>query len=571
MKTKISLCLVALSFALLLVCATACSQGPSGPKPCDPVESATHVKVFLNDKTDMADHNIYESPDKIEVNVTVSNGSSFPVEKMSGTLSIFTKAGDLICSLQTPSSGWSGIKNMESQQFTLTAKDLPTAMVNELYYTHITELTATFEISSISFRDYDSYGDYQIYQAHETPPKHTVEIRPSHTGSFPDIERDFRLAAKIFANGGYGQALTLFEKIPENSSFRYKSTLYENRCRGYLNDYSRHKIYEEVQIHLLEERYAEAYTALKSIKSYLDADALLTSTYEKCMEQTKTLAKSGKYTEALTVLDALEIDKESDLYKAYAYASVGDIQEAMEKGLTIVFLPEGMENIPDGYFEGQDKLEMVALPSTTKTIGKNAFKGCTNLTEIHLPTHVKTIGESAFEGCTSLPSIKLPYELETVGSSAFRGCTALNRVDTNYSATPALTTVGSYAFANCVNLIFFQPFDSVKIIGEGAFENCSSLNSITLSNSLSVLSAKVFKGCTSLSVITIPKNVTTIGAACFAGCTSLRSVIFEDPSHQWTVTSRPDGAGFSVSDHQEMAKFLSSQAGYCDAEWRVKN
>lgn len=569
MKLKLSLCMLALSFALLLVCTTACNSSHSGPKPCDPVESATLVKVAVTKLTDVANHNIYDVPKKVELAATVTNGSSFPVDKMTGTLSLFTQTGDLICSLQTPSSGWTDIKNGESESFVLIAKGLPSAMMNELYYTHAEDLTATFEISSISFRQYDSYGDYKVIPAHETPPKHTATVSLTHTDSIYTDERDFRLAAKKFANGDYGQALTLFEKIPEDSNWRYKSTLYENRCRGYLNDYARHKIYEEAQVHLLEGRYPEAYTAFKSIKSYLDTEMHLASAYGECMEQTQILAKSGKYTEALTIFDVLEIDKESDRYKAYAYASVGNFHEALAKGLTVVVLPEGMDTIPDGYFEGQDKLQTVVISSTTQKIGKNAFKGCSKLKEIHLPNHVKAIGDSAFEGCTSLPTINFPYELETVGSSAFRGCTALTRIDTNYSASPALTAIGSYAFADCVNLTVLNPLYTVKTIGEGAFENCSSLNSITLSNSLSVLSAKAFKGCSSLYDISIPENVTTIGAECFAGCTSLRTVTFEKQS-QWTSSSRPDGVGFSVSDSQEMARFLTSEAGYCDAEWTQK-
>ena len=92
----------------------------------------------------------------------------------------------------------------------------------------------------------------------------------------------------------------------------------------------------------------------------------------------------------------------------------------------------------------------------------------------------------------------------------------------NFNST--LTSLGSYAFANCTGLTSVTIPNSVTSIGSGAFYHCSGLTSVTIPNSLTALADYVFSSCTSLTSVTIPNSVTSIGSDAFSYCSGLTSV-----------------------------------------------
>ena len=84
-----------------------------------------------------------------------------------------------------------------------------------------------------------------------------------------------------------------------------------------------------------------------------------------------------------------------------------------------------------------------------------------------------------------------------------------------------VTTIGKYAFEDCLNLTGITIPDSVTTIGEGAFYLCRYLTGITIPNSVTTIGKMAFTSCSSLTNITIPDSVTTIGEAAFGECTNL--------------------------------------------------
>ena len=88
-----------------------------------------------------------------------------------------------------------------------------------------------------------------------------------------------------------------------------------------------------------------------------------------------------------------------------------------------------------------------------------------------------------------------------------------------------VTTIGSYAFYNCISLTSVSIPNSVTSIGNNAFENCYNLTSVTIPNSVTTICGNAFKYCSSLSSVTIPNSVTSIGESAFSYCKSLTSVI----------------------------------------------
>ncbi len=91
-----------------------------------------------------------------------------------------------------------------------------------------------------------------------------------------------------------------------------------------------------------------------------------------------------------------------------------------------------------------------------------------------------------------------------------------------------VTSVGEYAFYNCISLTTVTIPDTMIIFGNGAFQKCTSLTSVTIPDNVTTIGGYAFSGCTSLTSVTIPDNVTTIGISAFSGCTSLTSVTIPD-------------------------------------------
>ena len=141
-------------------------------------------------------------------------------------------------------------------------------------------------------------------------------------------------------------------------------------------------------------------------------------------------------------------------------------------------IPEGVERIESGAFQGCENLIKVTIAKTISSFGMSPFVGCKALKEIiwdaeqcedfrefqsplasldkqlisiefgahvrHIPANlclclhkltkvaipcgVVSIGESAFCGCTELQSISLPQSVSAIGNYAFRDCPNLSTI-----------------------------------------------------------------------------------------------------------------------------------------------
>lgn len=65
---------------------------------------------------------------------------------------------------------------------------------------------------------------------------------------------------------------------------------------------------------------------------------------------------------------------------------------------------------------------------------------------------------------------------------------------------------------------------SVTSIGNWAFYNCIRLTSITIPNSATIIGSNAFSGCSGLDSIEIPDSVVSIGVGAFEGCSGLTSI-----------------------------------------------
>ena len=133
---------------------------------------------------------------------------------------------------------------------------------------------------------------------------------------------------------------------------------------------------------------------------------------------------------------------------------------------------------------------------------------------------VTSIGQFAFSDCISLTSVRIPSSVTTIGNAAFYGCSSL----TSVNLPSSVTRIGNAAFYNCPKLDAVVIPSGVTSLSYSLFYGCTGLTSVSIPNSVTSIGEAAFEGCSSLAAVTIPESVTSIGEAAFEWCTSLTSV-----------------------------------------------
>ena len=89
---------------------------------------------------------------------------------------------------------------------------------------------------------------------------------------------------------------------------------------------------------------------------------------------------------------------------------------------------------------------------------------------------------------------------------------------------PGTTSIGGFAFAECLSLRHIIIPDSVTSIGDYAFQNCTSLASIIVPDSVRYIDIQPFYGCSSL----IEATTGVCSSGIFYYCDNLAKVTFSD-------------------------------------------
>ena len=87
-----------------------------------------------------------------------------------------------------------------------------------------------------------------------------------------------------------------------------------------------------------------------------------------------------------------------------------------------------------------------------------------------------------------------------------------------------VTSIGTYAFYDCIEITTVTIPGSVISIGERAFARCFELTSVTISEGVTNIGDSAFNECSSLTNVIIPESVNSIGIWVFSNCYSLASV-----------------------------------------------
>ena len=129
-------------------------------------------------------------------------------------------------------------------------------------------------------------------------------------------------------------------------------------------------------------------------------------------------------------------------------------------------------------------------------------------------------GYTGSGGSLSLPSKIDGLPVTSIGDWAFQDCVTL----TNVYLPGSYTNLGRYAFYACSNLRNILITNGVESIGEAAFDECSSLTNASLGSGCSEIGRYAFAGCASLKTFTISSNIALIGEAPFMRCTNLTAI-----------------------------------------------
>lgn len=149
------------------------------------------------------------------------------------------------------------------------------------------------------------------------------------------------------------------------------------------------------------------------------------------------------------------------------------------------------------------------IPASITSIGPNAFENCYNLTSITIPYSVTGIDSLTFWNNTNLTNIIVDDGNQNYSSKDGvlfnKQQTVLiiypsGRLDTSYLIPLSVTSIGSNAFANSLNLTNILISSNVTTIGDIAFYNCKSLTSITIPLSVISVGSYLFEYCDNLII-----------------------------------------------------------------------
>lgn len=280
----------------------------------------------------------------------------------------------------------------------------------------------------------------------------------------------------------------------------------------------------------------------------------------------------------------------------FGRSSYGNSYAATQAGTTY-YIPKGLETVEIGtsstsasnfsnkIFDDafRDCSSIVTVDFNNAVIdalGNGAFANCTKLNELIYPNARYThVGNSAFLNCKNVKRMKsqgegkkgfIPDTVKTIGSYGFAGTSVGYKdsnefVDNDFDLT-SYTSLGDYAFSNCLQINSVEMPNNVTYVGTGLFADCSYLADVNLINKnvspymfkncvslegidfrgINDIPAGVFQGCSNLSFaggLQLDPTLYTIGDYSFAGCKSLESDLGSGNRFELPPTLKSIGKG----------------------------
>ncbi len=310
--------------------------------------------------------------------------------------------------------------------------------------------------------------------------------------------------------------------------------------------------------------------------------------------------------------------------------SIGDTAFRECRWLWEVTIPDSVSSIGNYAFYGCSHLSSITIPEGVASIGWGVFGGCSGLDDITIPASVVRIEKGAFAYCEALKSVvykgtgkqwhrlyigaeneafvnaeltfvgnktcgkSVTYELDDKGMLIISGVGPM----TNYrDSSPwgdavkvaiieeGVTSIGSYAFASCDNMINVKIPESVIYVGDYAFAWCKKLKNIRFPDAVTTIGSRAFLSCNSLQGLILGEGITQIGGdegwptfleyicigsrveklkyRCYA-----KKVLFAGDEYQWSYIGGWPSDEYTtvVYNHRHSYNRLSSTSATC-TDW----
>lgn len=137
---------------------------------------------------------------------------------------------------------------------------------------------------------------------------------------------------------------------------------------------------------------------------------------------------------------------------------------------------------------------------------------------------VTSIGSGAFAECINLTSVSIGSGVTFIGGYAFYNCVSLS----NISIPKNVKSVGEYAFRYCSSMTVASVAYGCETMGDYVFANCKKLEKVTLPNSLTSLGTYAFYNCSKLKSVTVPSGLSSVPYCAFKNCVSLKTVVLKN-------------------------------------------
>lgn len=197
--------------------------------------------------------------------------------------------------------------------------------------------------------------------------------------------------------------------------------------------------------------------------------------------------------------------------------------ETLKSGETYTFDHLDSETVTITSYEGSNVKHKLAIPDTlggkrVVGISTGAFKANNDITQVIIPNTVTTIGSYAFAQCALITDVTVPESVTAIGECAFTHCTSLKNV--NIKSTQ-ITEYANMLFYGCTSLTSITVPASIEKVGTAAFYGCTSVTEIVVEEGVKEIGAQAFQNCEKLEKVTLPASLTKIGDMAFSGSKAL--------------------------------------------------
>lgn len=211
-----------------------------------------------------------------------------------------------------------------------------------------------------------------------------------------------------------------------------------------------------------------------------------------------------------------------------------------------ITLPENIKRIYNYALSGNKHISSITMPKNVIEIGTSAFLGCSNLSSVTLSDNLTSISSSAFEDC-NLTSIVIPNSVTTIYNRAFYNNYGLKTV----TIGSGMTNIASNAFANCtsVSAIYYMGdvagwcaiprFGELKQTSAQLYINGEKIvDKLIIPDGVTSIGEYAFAQCVDLVSVYIPNSVTLIKQYAFSLCPTLKTITFGGTQAEWNAIEK---------------------------------